>query len=172
MDKLIRVIYTPQAYLRMRGLVRSSHLEIAWYGLAERTEDGNFRIFDAIPFKQTVTGSRVETDDKDQCEFFEKLDDDKRKYMRYLGHSHVAMPVTASPTDLQNQQDIVAKFKSGFYIFQIWNSNNEINTTIYDLDNQTIYERQDIVLTVEDSDYGTVYNFINEAKKMAKKGKN
>jgi hypothetical protein len=73
------------------------------------------------------------------------------EHLHFQGHSHVKMSTEASGIDLQNQTDVVTNMgKSGFYIFQIWHKNRDINTYLYDLDNNIFYDKKDVLLEIED----------------------
>lgn len=144
--------FTQEAFLRMQALVDFFDSEVAWYGLCERLGEKVFRVYGVKVCKQEVTGAKVDTSDEDTLEFFSNLTDDEAEHMHFQAHSHVRMSTGASGTDAQNQQDVVRNMgKSGFYIFQIWNKNNDINTYLYDLDNNVFYDRKDIMIEIEDS---------------------
>ena len=150
-EKVI-IRYTQEAFLRMQALVNFFDSEVAWYGLCERLSERVFRIYDVKVCKQTVTGAKVDTTDEDTAAFFESLTDDEANHMHFQAHSHVKMTTGASGVDLQNQHDVIHNMgKTGYYIFQIWNKNNDINTYLYDLDNNVFYDRKDVCLEIEDS---------------------
>ena len=158
-DKIV-IRYTQEAFLRMRMLVDYFDTEVGWYGLCKRLDEKTFRVYGVKLCKQYVTGSKVDTEDEDTLEFFNSLTDDEAEHMHFQAHSHVRMGTTASGTDLQNQADVVHNIgKTGYYIFQIWNKNDDINTYLYDLDNNVFYDRKDIVIEIEDS-AGTINDFI------------
>lgn len=158
-EKVI-VRYTQEAYLRMQALVDFFDSEVAWYGLCERLGEKEFRIYGVKVCKQEVSGAKVDTSDEDTLEFFCSLTDDEAEHLHFQAHSHVKMSTGASGTDIQNQQDVVRNMgKSGFYIFQIWNKNNDINTYLYDLDNNVFYDRKDVMIVIEDS-LGDLDDFI------------
>jgi hypothetical protein len=155
------VRYTQEAYLRMQTLVDYFDTEVAWYGLVERLGEKEFRVYDVKVCKQIVTGGKVDTEDEDALEFFSNLTDEEANHMHFQAHSHVKMSTEASGVDLQNQADTIRNMgKTGFYIFQIWNKNGDINTYLYDLDNNVFYNRKDVVVQIEDS-LGTLDNFID-----------
>ena len=52
--------------------------------------------------------------------------------------------------------------------FQIWNKNLDINSFLYDLDANLFYDRDDIMVVVEDDEFGTMSEFINSAKDKVK----
>ena len=156
----VMLIYTQEAFLRMQALVDFFDTEVAWYGLVDKIDDLTYRVYDVKVCKQYVDGAKVDTEDDDVLEFFGSLSDDEAEHMHFQAHSHVKMSTTASAVDTQNQQDVIKSMgKTGFYIFQIWNKNGDINTYMYDLDNNTFYDRKDIMIEIEDS-LGTVDDFL------------
>lgn len=158
-EKVI-IKYTQEAFLRMQALVDFFDSEVAWYGLCERLGEKEFRVYGVKLCKQEVSGAKVDTSDEDTLEFFCSLTDDEAEHLHFQAHSHVKMSTGASGTDIQNQQDVVRNMgKSGFYIFQIWNKNNDINTYLYDLDNNVFYDRKDVMIVIEDS-MGDLDDFI------------
>ena len=159
-EEKVVVRYTQEAFLRMQALVDFFDSEVAWYGLCERLGEKEFRVYDVKVCKQTVSGAKVDTEDEDTLEFFNSLTDDEAEHMHFQAHSHVKMSTGASGTDLQNQEDVVRNMgKTGFYIFQIWNKSNDINTYLYDLDNNVFYDRKDVCIEIEDA-LGTLDDFI------------
>ena len=147
------VRYTQEAYLRMQTLVDYFDTEVAWYGLVERLGEKVFRVYDVKVCKQIVTGGKVDTEDEDALAFFESLSDDEANHMHFQAHSHVKMSTSASGVDLENQRGMVKNLgKTGFYIFQIWNKSGDINTYLYDLDNNVYYDKKDVIIDVEGVD--------------------
>ena len=160
----VTVMFTPKAYLRMQALVDYFDTEVGWYGLVERLADKIFRVYDVKICKQYVNGGKVDTkddeNDNEVLKFFDSLTDEEANHMHFQAHSHVKMTTNASGIDLQNQTDVIRNMgKTGFYIFQIWNKNGDINTYLYDLDNNVFYDKKDVVIEIED-DEGTLMDYI------------
>lgn len=163
----IKIIYTPSAYVKMMHLVAEYTTEVGWYGLVDRIDEKTFKVYDVKVCKQYVNGTKVDTEDEDTFEFFNSLTDEEAEHMHFQAHSHVNMSTGASGTDLQNQTDVIKNMgKTGFYIFQIWNKNLDINSYVYDLDNNVFYDKQDVVLDIEDETYGTVNQFIDSTEEL------
>ena len=158
----VRIIYTPEAYLKMKKLVADFTSEVGWFGLVDRVDDLTFRVYDVLVCKQIVSGAKVDTTDEDMLEFIENLTDEQSEHMHFQAHSHVHFDTVASGTDMQNQEDIIANMPGtdGFYIFQIWNKKDDINTYLYDLGNNVFYGKEDVSLEIEG-----VKDFIDDAKK-------
>ena len=149
----VTILFTQKAYCRMQALVDYYDTEVGWYGLVEKLDDKLYLVYDVKICKQYVNGGKVDTEDKDTLEFFNSLTDDEAEHMHFQAHSHVKMSTQASGIDLQNQADVVRNMgKSGFYIFQIWNKSNDINTYLYDLDNNVFYDHKDVIIEIEDDD--------------------
>lgn len=147
------IIFSQDAYLKMQSLVEYFDTEVAWYGMVKHIDELTYYVYDVKVCKQYVNGAKVDTEDEDTLEFFNSLTDEEANDMHFQAHSHVKMGTTASATDMQNQQDVIKNLgKTGFYIFQIWNKNNDINTYLYDLDNNIFYDRKDVIIEIEGVD--------------------
>lgn len=147
------ITYTQEAFLRMQALVDFFDTEVAWYGLVDRIDQTHYYVYDVKVCKQHVNGAKVDTEDEEVFEFFNSLTEDEANHMHFQAHSHVKMSTGASGVDLQNQKDIVKNLgKTGFYLFQIWNKSGDINTYLYDLDNNVYYDRKDVVIDIEGVD--------------------
>lgn len=167
----VLIIYTQQAYMRMRSLVDYFDTEVSWYGLVSKLDDKTYLIYDVKICKQYVDGAKVDTEDDDTLEFFNNLTDDEAEHMHFQAHSHVNMSTSASAVDLQNQSDVIRNIgKTGFYIFQIWNKKEEISTYLYDLDNNIFYDSKDVEIDIEDS-LGTMTDYILSVKDLVCKKK-
>ena len=167
----IEIMFTPQAFLRMHALVDFYSTEVGWYGLVEKLDDKLYRVYDVKICKQYVNGSKVDTEDEDTLEFFNTLTDEEAEDMHFQAHSHVKMSTEASGVDLQNQLDVVRNMgKKGFYIFQIWNKNEDINTYLYDLDNNMFYDKKDIIITIEDGNE-TIADWVAKTKLLVQEKK-
>ena len=160
----IVIAYTPEAFVKMHSLVHYYSTEIGWYGLVEKTGEYTYRVYDVRICKQTVDGSRVTTDDDDTLDFYNSLPDEEVNAMRFQAHSHVQYKTIPSEIDIQNQIKMVKSLGGkGFYIFQIWNKKNEINSFVFDLDAGVIYDKDDIVCTVEYGD-SNIDSWLMESK--------
>ena len=168
----VHIAYTQEAFLRMQALVEFFDTEVGWYGLVQKIDDKHYRVYDVKLCQQYVDGAKVDTTDEDTLEFFSSLTDDEADHMHFQAHSHVKMSTSASGVDIQNQQDVIKNMgKTGFYIFQIWNKNNDINTYLYDLDNNVFYDRKDVMIEIEDS-LGTLDDFIFSIADLVTEKKN
>lgn len=162
----IKIVYTPEAYLKMMKLVASFDSEVSWFGLVDRKSPTEFYVYDVLVCKQQVSGAKVDTKDEDMVEFICSLTDEQSDHMHFQAHSHVNFDTFASGTDLQNQEDILGNMPGheGFYIFQIWNKKGDINTYLYDLDNNVFYDRNDVEVKIDGLDA-----FIDSATKLVEK---
>lgn len=148
------VHFSSQAYYKMWALVESCSKEIAWDGLVYRDEEASniFYITDIIVYPQTVSGATVETDDVLYIDWLNSLDDESFKHRRFNGHSHVNMGVTPSGTDTTYREQSILNIKD-FYIFGIFNKKHEFNFQIYDVENNIIYDNQDVTFYTPEPDY-------------------
>lgn len=165
----IKLVYSPSAWLKMNALVENFASEVSWFGLVDKTDDPLvYYIYDVLVCKQQVNGAKVDTEDDDMFEFLSGLSDEQADHLHFQAHSHVNMSTSASGTDLQNQADILANMpgNDGFYIFQIWNKRGDINTYFYDLTNNVFYDKDDVEILIEDETFGTIDDFVDDAKKL------
>ena len=163
-DKIV-IQFTPQAYLRCLEMVKSYSSEIGWYGLIRQIGDKKYQVYDIIVCNQKVSGGRVITEDDDMVEFYESLTDEQAEFLHFQAHSHVNMATSPSSVDLENQASTVKNMGGkGFYLFQIWNKSLDINSFLYDLDNNVFYDKNDIEVIVEDDEFGSITGFINSLK--------
>ena len=159
----ITIIFTPEAYLRSFILVKTFTGEVGWHGLMRKVSERTYLVYDIMVYPQVVNGART-LDPTKTNEWYDKYDD-VIDMMHFQAHSHNTMSTTPSGTDLQNQANIVKNMQgSGFKLFQIWNKQGDINSFFYDLDNNLLYDRNDIEIVIETKEFGTMNNFILDAK--------
>ena len=174
-EEKIVVRFSPLAYLRCMAMVKNYSSEIGWYGLVKQISPKEYYIYDILVCKQIVSGARVVTEDEDSTVFYESLTDEQANDLHFQAHSHVNMGTFASSVDINNQASTVRNMQGkGFYLFQIWNKSLDINTFIYDLDNNVFYDRDDVKLVIDDDEFGTIEEFMSSIKDkvvdMAKSG--
>ena len=148
------VHFSAQAYYKMFALVDECDKEIAWDGTVYRdTESPHiFYVTDIIVYPQMVSGATVDTDDIPYLEWLNGLDDETFNHRRFNGHSHVNMGVTPSGTDTTYREQSILNIKD-FYIFGIFNKKHEFNFQIYDVENNIIYDSQDVMFYIPEPDY-------------------
>jgi len=164
------LIFSEDAWWKMQALIREWDCEIAWHGTAERGEvDGEYLITDILIYPQQVSGASVNTDQNEYENWLMALDDDRFNNLRMQGHSHVHMSTTPSGVDEQHQRGIVDQLgEEDFYIFVIWNKNNEHTVRIYDMKKNTLYENSDVDVTILYED-GGLQDLLDEAKEVVVK---
>ena len=161
----ILIRFTPKAFLRSQKLVNSFVGEIGWHGLINKISDKEYLVYDIMVYPQVVSGART-LDPTKTNEWYEKWEDSLED-MHFQAHSHNTMGTTPSTTDMDNQANIIRNLQGeGFYLFQIWNKAGDINSFLYDLDNNVMYDRNDIEVIVDDMDFGTLDKFVLDAKTM------
>lgn len=165
-DKL-KIYYKAEAYAKIVQLVFSHSQEVGWNMVVKRYKDG-YRVEDVLVYPQKASGAYIEVDparyglwkgDPD------KVSDEADANLFGQGHSHVNMGVIPSSRDEQQQKDEIRLKGSGFYLFQIWNKRLDINSFFYDIDNNIMYDKDDIELIVEDGDMTSI-DFVAESKRM------
>ncbi len=162
----ITVLFTPEAYLRCQALVKSFSGEVGWNGLIRKINETTYRVYDIMVYPQVVNGMRTidPTETNDWYDKYDNVYDD----MMFQAHSHVNMSTAASTTDMQNQMNMVKNMQgTGFRLFQIWNKQGEINSFLYDLDKNLVYDKDDIDVKIETAEFGTIDSFIEDAKNLA-----
>lgn len=151
-ENKLKIYYSAEAYAKIVQLVFSHKDEIGWNMVIKPYLDG-YKVYDVLVYPQKASGAYIEVDlaryalwkaDPDQ------VSDEADANLFGQGHSHVMMGVTPSGRDTTQQKDEVQLKKSGFYLFQIWNKRMEINSFFYDIDNNLLYEKDDIELIVEE----------------------
>ena len=162
-EERIHITFTQQAYLRSQALVSVFPGEVGWYGLMRKVADRSYLIYDILVCPQVV--SSVTTADKSETnDWYEQ--DDIYEHLHFQAHSHVDMATSPSTTDINNQQNVVANTQGqGYKLFQIWNKKGEINSFFYDIENNMMYDKNDIDIDIlDDSAFGTLKGFIEDAK--------
>lgn len=142
---------TQDALDKMTGLIQECTDEIAWHGTVTRdAEKPNvFWIDDILVFPQTVTGATVDTDETEYIMWLygEEVNEETFKRLRFHGHSHVNMGVTPSATDENHRSNFIQNVND-FYIFGIFNKKDDFNFIIFDVENNVVYEKDDITYYV------------------------
>lgn len=144
--KKAELIYSEQAANKIKMLVNLCSDEVGWHGTAHRDEKENniFYIDDIFVFPQEVTGTTVTPDETEYAMWLAGLEDDTFNHLRFHGHSHVNMNTNPSGTDTSYQSDMLQNLED-FYIFGIFNKRDDNWMTIYDVENNIIYEDEDII---------------------------
>ena len=143
-DKLT-LHFTDKAHHKMKALVNNCSEEIAWHGTVERLNK-LFVVKDILVYPQTATRATVESHDDYYPSWLDSLDDNVFNSIRMQGHSHVDMGVSPSTTDLEFYDTLIEHIQD-YYVFIIMNKSGNIWVNIYDIPNNTIYEKDDINIT-------------------------
>lgn len=143
-DEKVKIAFSQTAEEKMQALIQECSKEIAWKGIVERQGDKEFFIQDIIMFPQKVSSSTVETDDDTFSNWItERVMNNEIDKIRFHGHSHVNMGVSPSTVDTSYQETILSDIKD-FYIFGIFNKKEEWWLNVYDVENNILYEKDDI----------------------------
>ena len=171
-DKVI-VNIRPEVWLKMWGLVSSESGEIGWHGIVEKQADKIYEITDILLYPQYVSGATVQTDDVEYGNWLHReISDEAINHLRMHGHSHVNMSTHPSGVDTTWYNQILQGLaEDDFYIFMILNKREDYFIEIYDLANNTIYEKKDIVINVILEDNNYLMNWITREKNKALKQK-
>lgn len=145
-ERKTTVWFTPTAYLKMMYIIQAFDSEVAWHGVAKRTDDG-YLISDILVYPQEVSGVTVDTDQEKYAEWLLSHDDETYNNIRMQGHSHVNMPTSPSQTDLLHQEKLLSQVgDEDFYIFMIYNKSMNRTIKIYDLRDNVLFENEDVVV--------------------------
>lgn len=170
-----QIVFSADAWVKMTTLVKSYDSEVEWHGTVERLDRNKWRINDILVFPHTVAAATVTADQAEYEAWLSTLDDDTFNSLRYHGHSHVNMGVSPSGVDMTYREDVVSTLQApadgvdSYYIFLILNKKGEWSGEVYDLTNNTLYEKSDIEIDIEVSGFDTVSKFVEDARTKAKK---
>lgn len=166
-EEKAKILFTPTAYAKMVSLLMAFESEVAWHGVGERMDEKTFVISDILVYPQTVTGTTVDMDtEKYAMWLMENDEDDRFNHIIMQGHSHVKMQTSPSSVDKTHQEEILAQLTDDmYYIFMIWNKRLEHTTKIYDLQNNTLYDDNEIEYGIIDSQCD-LDEFIKESNKQ------
>ena len=143
-----RLNFTYTAWQKMQALISEFDKEVAWHGVAYRSEDpekDEYTITDILVYPQEVTGATVTTDQIKYQTWLMDHEDDIFNNIRMQGHSHVNMAVSPSGVDTSLYDRILNQLDDTmFYIFLIWNKRNEKTVKIYDLAKNILFETGDV----------------------------
>ena len=169
-DRRAILYFTPIAWIKMSSLISRFETEIQWHGMVHRISENEFEVYDIIVHPHKVSGTTVTSEYETSIEWRDSLDDDTFNVIRFHGHSHVNMSVSPSVVDNKYRRDLVTQLPTPidnddiFYILLIINKKHEWSAEIYDLTNNTLYDTDEICISVEGID---VDSFVAEAKKNA-----
>lgn len=155
-NKKATLIIKPKAYSKMLSLLMNYQSEIAWHGVCIRDakENNTFILQDVLVYPQTVTGVTVDMDEEKYQEWEDSLTDYEFNNLRFQAHSHVNMSPTPSGRDLESNEKIVSRLKDDmFYIFMIINKKLDYTIKIYDMKENTYYEKEDVKIITPDTEF-------------------
>lgn len=147
-----KVIFTKDAWIKIKTLVDRADGEIGWNGTVVR--DGNtFKVTDIYVYPQKVTAATVTCDELETAQWLMKLEPEVFSKLRFQAHSHVNMGVTPSGTDNTMYEKYLTNLADDdFYIFMIFNKKNEFYIEINDNVTNCVYYRNDVEISVEGAD--------------------
>ena len=167
------VCIAAEAYKKIIALVTEFSDEVGWHGTVSRagnskSDSNEFIVEDIFVYPQEVTGSTVTTDQEAYTKWLYELDDDVFNNLRMQGHSHCNMGVSPSGVDDKHREQILEQLEPDmFYVFMIWNKSLKVNTLVYDMANNILYEDDDVEVKLLDSD--DMKDFLADAKGKVKK---
>lgn len=165
------VLYTPLAWFKQKMLLDEFSTEVAWHGVVERRNDTTFVIKDILVYPQEVTGGTVNTDQEAYQKWMMELPDDVYNHLRAQMHSHVNFSTNPSSIDLTHQERILDMMGGkDYFVFLIWNKRMEKSVKIYDLENNILYENDDVIVDVIDdgSDLHRLISFVSKSQDFVK----
>lgn len=151
-----KVFFTPSAWVKMLLLLGNFDKEVAWHGVATRfgdEENDEYMISDILVYPQEVTGATVNTDQEEYQMWLMQQPDEVFNNIRMQGHSHVNMGTSPSSVDIEHQNRILEQLDDDmFYIFMIYNKRLEFFVKIFDLKKNTVFEKDEITVTIRDGE--------------------
>lgn len=164
------ILIEADTYVKMLELVKQSTVECSWHGLVKKSKKkGVYLIYDIIVFPQVNTATTTSTDEKEFAEWQMNLISDPSfpiEDLRMHGHSHVNMNVFSSSVDDKYQKDLLTKVEDGdYYIFIIMNKKMDICTLLYDMDQNILFENNDITLDILTNNKKPIRNWAKEELK-------
>lgn len=167
------IILSEIAYIKMKALVDDFDTEVQWEGFVTRIDEKTFFIRDIVVPPHEVTGATVTSDEEEYRIYIEDLDRvGLLNSKRFHGHSHVNMGVSPSSIDMEYRRNVVSNssplFDNYFQIFIILNKRGDVSGQIYDLENNILYETDDIEFKKETGEY-KIALFLEDAHKLATK---
>lgn len=145
----VQVLFRPEAYCKMTTLIKSCDKEIAWHGIVDRLENGAYLISDIMMYPQEITGATVTSNDEKYPMWLMQHPDEIFNKIRFQGHSHVNFGATPSGVDTTLYNNMLQTLsEDDFYIFFIMNKKAEYWIQIYNLAENTVYEKDDIELAI------------------------
>lgn len=141
---------TALAYVKLKMLIEKTTNEIGFHGTVEKHGTGKFLITDLYVYPQKAYPAYINTDETEYGMWQAQLPNNVFRSIRCQIHSHVNMGTTPSPTDITHQHDVVRLLSNpnDFYIFLIVNKSGSFNKTVYDLEQNMIFENQDCTLSL------------------------
>lgn len=145
-----KLIYSPEAYVKIDWLLMYVKTEIAWHALVKKLHDKEknqdiYYIYDIICYPQIISSVTVDTDDDEYCNFLMNLPIEKAADMKMQSHSHNKMSIIPSGRDLKNQKEIIESSpKKDFYIFGIYNDRWHMDCRIYDFQRNIMFDNDHI----------------------------
>lgn len=156
------IFFTPNAWIKIHQLVEQCDKEIAAHGIVHRADEPNmFIVSDILVYPQKITGATVESDDDRYGNWMHNIPDEQHNHMRFQMHSHVNMTVSPSNVDTTFYERLLGAV-TDFYIFMIFNKRNQIWGQIFDVENNILYEDNDIVTQIILNDDTTYEEWADE----------
>lgn len=163
--------FTAKAILKTKMLVDDFTGEVQWHGIVNKVGDAKWIVEDILVFPHTVTSVTVTSDQDKYEEWLSSLPDDVFNHIRFHGHSHVNMGTTPSGVDNQVRDNILQQMSAEddepYYIFCIFNKAGVVNSIIYDVGGNMLYENKDIDVLYLIDDNTASSSFLEEAHKLA-----
>lgn len=163
------IYITPEAYLKMYGLVDTVAVEVAWHGSVTCPNPGIFIIDDIHVYPQYVSGTSVDTEQAEYETWLQGLDDDTFNSLRMQGHSHVNMSASPSGPDwVLYEKMLQGMTRIPYYIFLIVNKRREMFIMLYDFEQNMIFETKELDMGIIFDSSHTLQSWATLQKKHVK----
>lgn len=123
------VFFAAAALAKVHHIVSTCTTEVAWFGLVDELDDGDFLITDIYIPEQEVSAAAADIDAAAIAQLVHRYNIDSYK-LRYHGHSHVNMSVEPSSTDQHHIEDYLEHYD--WFIRTISNKRGEMRVDLFD----------------------------------------
>ncbi|NVZ07973.1 hypothetical protein HW932_01700 [Allochromatium humboldtianum] len=168
------VLFTIEAELTVRHLVRAMDVEVAWFGLVRYEEDLDaYVVYKILIPEQEVTAATVDITANAIAQLTGEILDagDDPSHLRYHGHSHVNMPASPSPTDQEHLSDYLEH--TDWFIREIRNKKGDYKLDVFDKRQGVVFQcvHRDVYEHLRDIDFFDALDELIDARVIERRAK-
>lgn len=136
-QKAPEIRFLKAAIMKQEEYVEQSPKEVGWMGYAEKINNLLYIVKDVFLLPQEVTGVKTDIDPEIWFKLDDELSEKKLKTVRFWGHSHVKMGVSASGTDAATMGTL--SLGTDWFIRAIANKMGEMSVSLFDYANDIAF---------------------------------